>query len=161
MQNVISQERLCEQIIATLGANLTKQDIQGCLKGLEIIEPEAIKLFWQVYGAKPGIFIVLAGKVRLLDDSDNLIATVPSGASFSEQSLFSEQNYINFAARASTSLKLCFIDGKVIHSLMSKYPQIRERMKQRAEFWDLLVLFRQNARLSRNSSIEAIWDLFN
>ncbi|MEO0684622.1 MAG: hypothetical protein AAFY76_06125, partial [Cyanobacteria bacterium J06649_11] len=70
MQNVISQERLCEQIIATLGANLTKQDIQGCLKGLEIIEPEAIKLFWQVYEAKPGIFIVLAGKARLLDDSD-------------------------------------------------------------------------------------------
>jgi len=157
MHDVISQEQLCEKIIATLGENLTKEEIQGCLKGLEIIEPKVTKLFWQAESAKPGIFIVLAGKARLLDDSDNLIATVPCGASFSEQSLFSEQNYMNLAARASTSLKLCYISGEMIHDLMVKYPQMRERLWKRAEFWDVLLLCRQNSELSRNSSTEEIF----
>ncbi|MDY6902668.1 MAG: peptidase domain-containing ABC transporter [Cyanobacteriota bacterium] len=157
MQNVISQEQLCEEIIATLGKNLTKEEIQSCLKGLEIIEPKVTKLFWQAGSAKPGIFIVLAGKVRLLDDADNLIATVTCGASFSEQSLFPEQSYINLAARASTSLQLCYLSGDTIHHLMTKYPEIQERLRRRAEFWDVLLLCRQNSQLSRSSSTEQLF----
>ena len=80
MQNVISQEQLCEENIATLGENLAKEEIQSCLKGLEIIEPQATKLFWQVESAKPGVFIVLRGKARLLDDADNLIAAGAYGS---------------------------------------------------------------------------------
>ncbi|AFY52969.1 bacteriocin-processing peptidase [Rivularia sp. PCC 7116] len=157
MQNVISQEQLYENIIATFGENLTRQEIQSCLKGLEIVEPKVTKLFWQLLEAKPGIFIVLAGKVRLLDDSDNLIATLSSGASFGEQSLFSEQNFIPCAARASTSLKLGFISLETIHDLMERYPQIRQRFWRRAEYWDLLLLCDRKFQLSRSSSTEKIF----
>ncbi|MEA5597859.1 peptidase domain-containing ABC transporter [Rivularia sp. UHCC 0363] len=152
MQNVLSQEQLCKNIIATLGESLSDQDIQSCLKGVEIIEPEVAKLFWQGLEAKPGIYIVLAGQARLLDSSDNLIATVKSGVSFSEQSLFREQN-LDLSARASNSLKLAFIDGEVIHDLMEKYPQIREHLYRRAEFWDILLLCR-HSQLSRSDPEE-------
>ncbi len=157
MQDVLSQEQLCHTIIATLGESLTEQDIQSCLKKIEIIEPKVAKLFWRSPEAKPGIFIVLAGKVRLLDDSDNLIATVSCGASFGEQSLFGEQNFINLTARASTSLKLCFISGEALYGLMEKHPQIRERFYRRAEFWDILLLCRQNSQLPLSSSTEEIF----
>ncbi|MGB3638679.1 MAG: peptidase domain-containing ABC transporter [Rivularia sp. (in: cyanobacteria)] len=157
MQDVLSQEQLCDKIIATLGESLVEQDIQSCLKKIEIIEPKVAKLFWLTPEAKPGIFIVLAGKVRLLDDSDNLIATVSCGASFGEQSLFNEQNFLPFAARASTSLKLCFISGEALYSLMEKHPQIRERLYKRAEFWDILLLCRQNTQLSRSWDPEEIF----
>ena len=157
MQNVISQEQLCERIIATLGESITKEEIQSCLKGLEIIEPKVTKLFWQAESAKPGIFIVLAGKARLLDDADNLIATVTYGESFIEQSLFPEENYISFAARASTGLKLCYLSGELIHKLIAKYPQIRDRLRQRAEFWDMLLSCRQNSQIPRISSTEKIF----
>ncbi|MEO0842091.1 MAG: peptidase domain-containing ABC transporter, partial [Cyanobacteria bacterium J06643_5] len=158
MQNVISREQLCEKIIATLGVNLTKEDIQGCLKGLEIIEPKVTKLFWQTDGsAKPGVFIVLTGKARLLDDADNLVATVADGESFIEQSLFPEQNYMNFAARASTSLKLCYLSAEIVHQLIAKYPEIRERLFQRAEFWDLLLMCRQNSQILRITSVEEVF----
>ncbi|MEM6755145.1 MAG: cyclic nucleotide-binding domain-containing protein, partial [Cyanobacteria bacterium P01_C01_bin.38] len=153
IQPVLSQEQLCNQITATLGESLTQQDIQTCLKGLEIIEPKVAKLFWRSLEAKSGIFIVLAGKVRLLDDGDNLIATVPCGASFSEQSLFPE-SFLPLAARASTSLKLCYVNGEVLHGLMTKYPQLKERLYRRAEFWDILLLCRQNSQLSRISFTE-------
>ncbi|MEM7713544.1 MAG: peptidase domain-containing ABC transporter [Cyanobacteria bacterium P01_A01_bin.68] len=157
MQNVVSQEQLCEKIVATLGENLTKEEIQSCLKGLEVIEPKVTKLFWQAESAKPGVFIVLAGKARLLDDADNLIATVAYGESFIEQSLFPEENYINFAVRASTGLKLCYLSGEIIYKLIVKYPRIRERLRQRAEFWDILLMCRQNSQISRISSAEEIF----
>ncbi|MEL6164988.1 MAG: cysteine peptidase family C39 domain-containing protein, partial [Cyanobacteria bacterium J06628_3] len=157
MQNVISQEQLCEEIIATLGENLAKEEIQSCLKGLEIIEPQVTKLFWQVESAKPGVFIVLRGKARLLDDADNLIATVAYGTSFSEQSLFPEQSYINLAARASSSLQLCYLSGDTVHLLIAKYPEIRERLFQRAEFWDLLLMCRQNSQILRITSVEEVF----
>ncbi len=157
IQDVLSQEQLCQKIIATLGESLTEQDIQSCLKKIEIIEPKVAKLFWRSPEAKPGIFIVLAGKVRLLDDSDNLIATVSCGEYFGEQSLFNEQNFLPFAARASTSLKLCFISGEALCSLMEKHPQIRERLYKRAEFWDILLLCRQNSQLSRSLDPEKIF----
>ncbi|MBV6623602.1 MAG: peptidase domain-containing ABC transporter [Rivularia sp. (in: Bacteria)] len=157
MQNVIPQKQLYENIIATFGENLTEQEVQSCLKGLEIIEPKVTKLFWQLVEAKPGIFIVLTGKVRLLDDADNLIATLSSGVSFGEQSLFGEQNFIPCAARASTSLKLGFISLEAIDELMEKYPQIRQRLWKRAELWDLLLLCDRKFQLSRNSPIEKIF----
>ncbi|WP_414622998.1 peptidase domain-containing ABC transporter [Calothrix sp. CCY 0018] len=157
MQDVLSQEQLCKKIIATLGESLIEQDIQGCLKEIEIIEPKVAKLFWRSPEAKPGIYIVLAGKVRLLDDSDNLIATVASGASFGEQTLFGEQNFLSLSARASTSLKLCFVSGEVLQGLMAKYPQVKERLYRRAEFWDILLLCRQNSQLSRSCSTEEMF----
>jgi ATP-binding cassette subfamily B protein len=150
MQNVLSQEQLCHKIIATLGKSLIEQDIQSCLKEIEIIEPKVAKLFWRSTQAKPGIFIVLAGKARLLDGLDNLIATVESGASFGEQSLFGKENFINLAARASTSLKLCYLSGEALYSLMEKHPLFRDRLYRRAEFWDILLLCRQNSQLSRS-----------
>lgn len=157
MQGVLSQEQLCKRIIATLGESLTEQDIQSCLKQVEIIEPKVAKLFWRSPEAKPGIFVVLAGKARLLDAADNLIATVSSGASFGEQSLFGEQNFLNLSARASTSLKLCYISSEVLDGLMTKYPEIKQRLYRRAEFWDILLLCRQNSQLSRSCSTEEIF----
>ncbi|MEM9925663.1 MAG: peptidase domain-containing ABC transporter [Cyanobacteria bacterium P01_D01_bin.50] len=154
MQNVFSQEQLCKKIIATLGESLTEQDQTSCLKGVEVIEPKCSKLFWQSTIAKPGIYIVMAGKARILDASDNLIATVSSGGSFGEQSLFGEQNFLSLAARASTSLRLCFINGEALHGLMEKYSRIRERLWRRAEFWDVLLLCRQNSQILRSSFIE-------
>ncbi|MGB6295835.1 MAG: peptidase domain-containing ABC transporter [Rivularia sp. (in: cyanobacteria)] len=157
MQGVLSQEQLCKRIIATLGESLTEQDIQSCLKQVEIIEPKVAKLFWRSPEAKPGIFVVLTGKARLLDAADNLIATVSSGASFGEQSLFGEQNFLNLSARASTSLKLCYISSEALDGLITKYPQVKERLYRRAEFWDILLLCRQNSQLSRSCSTEEIF----
>ncbi|MEM6752596.1 MAG: peptidase domain-containing ABC transporter [Cyanobacteria bacterium P01_C01_bin.38] len=154
MQSVFSPEQLCSKIIAIFGENIAEQDIQSCLKDLEILEPKATKLFWQATEAKPGIYIVLAGRVRILDNSDNLIATLSSGAAFGEQSLFSEQRFLFIAARASTSVKLCFIPDGILCELIEKNPQIQEHLYKRAEFWDLLVLSRQNSQLPSSISPE-------
>ncbi|MEO1560659.1 MAG: cysteine peptidase family C39 domain-containing protein [Cyanobacteria bacterium J06632_19] len=157
IQNVCSQEELREKIFAIFGESLEKRDLEGCLKSLEVIEAEATKLFWQATEAQPGIYVVLEGRIRILDNSDNLIATVSSGAAFGEQSLFKEQNFLFLAAKASTSVKLCFIRGAILSDLMGKNPQIRDILYKRAEFWDLLLLCRQNSQIPSNISLEQMF----
>ncbi|MEL6458524.1 MAG: peptidase domain-containing ABC transporter [Cyanobacteria bacterium J06621_15] len=154
MQSVSSQEQLCSKIIAIFGESLAEQDIKSCLKDLEIFEPKPTKLFWQSTEAQPGVYVVLEGRVRILDDSDNLVVTVSSGTGFGEQTLFREQSFLFLAAKASTSVKLCFIPYRVLHELMEKKPQIWDNFCKRAEFWDLLVLFRQNSQLPSGISPE-------
>jgi hypothetical protein len=63
-----------QQLTQTLGQPLSEQELSNCLQQIEILEPNAGKLFWQTSDATVGIYIILAGKVRLLNSTDNLIA---------------------------------------------------------------------------------------
>ena len=79
-----------------------------------------------------GIYIAIAGKVRLLSSADELITTLEAGDSFGEFTLFKEVDFKPYGARASVNLQLCFIPGEVLWPLMAKYPQIREHLWAKA-----------------------------
>ncbi len=153
MQSVFSQEVICQKITNILGDTLTSEELQSCVAAAKIVEPPVAKLFWQATEAEAGIYIVLAGKVRLLDGSDNLITTLASDGSFGELSLFPKDDFQPYAARASTNLKLCYLKGEALQGLMDKHPTIRERLFTRAEHWDLLLLCHQQ---HPNLSIEGM-----
>lgn len=87
------------------------------------------------------VSIVLTGKVRLLDEADNLIVTLNGGESFGEGSLFPEEKFTNYTARASTNVQLCCIAHDTL-LLLEKYPSIYARLHARALRWDLLLLCR-------------------
>ncbi len=137
-------DQLHKSVSSILGETLCENEIHSFLTDVEIVEPSVGKLFWQAMEAKGGIFLVLAGKVRLLDKANKLIATSSTGASFGELSLFDQQDFQAYSARASTSLKLCYLKGEALHSWMEKYPQLRLHLFTRAEHWDLLLLCRQH-----------------
>ncbi|NDJ24510.1 ATP-binding cassette domain-containing protein [Nostoc sp. B(2019)] len=113
-----------------LGHSLSTEEFQHCLKQVKFINPKVGK-FWQGTDA-PGIYIAIAGKVRLLDSADELIATLEAGESFGEFTLFNEVDFRPYTARASVNLQLCFIPGEVLWPLMAKYPQIREHLWTKA-----------------------------
>ena len=75
---------------------------------------------------------MIAGKVRLLSSADEFITTLEAGDSFGEFTLFKEDDFKPYAARASVNLQLCFIPGEVLWPLMAKYPQIREHLWAKA-----------------------------
>ncbi|MBD0301708.1 MAG: cyclic nucleotide-binding domain-containing protein, partial [Tolypothrix sp. T3-bin4] len=120
---------------------LSDSELGRCLTLLEIVEPPTAKQFWQAAEAKPGIYIILAGKCRLLDSADNLITTLSVGESFGEVTLFPEQELTNYAARASVNLKLGYIPKEALQEVIRQYPSIGDRMSARAEIWDFLVSF--------------------
>jgi ATP-binding cassette subfamily B protein len=126
--SAFSKQQLGQQLAQTLGQTLSEPELSNCFKDIEILEPTAGKRFWQTADAAVGIYIILAGKVRLLDSTDNLIASVGAGASFGELTLFPEEQFQPYAARASLNLKLCYIPGDVLRSLIRKYPSIAEHL---------------------------------
>ncbi|MBW4456043.1 MAG: cyclic nucleotide-binding domain-containing protein, partial [Nostoc indistinguendum CM1-VF10] len=116
----------------------------------EIFEPPVAKQFWLTTAANPGIYIVLAGKVRVLDNEENLITTLSAGSSFGEATLFAQEAFQPYAVRASTNLKLCYLKQEILLGLMDRFPGIVDRLFKRAELWDLVMLYRQNSQLLSN-----------
>ncbi|MBD2729938.1 peptidase domain-containing ABC transporter [Nostoc sp. FACHB-892] len=147
-----------QQLAQTLGQTLSEQELSDCIKQIEILQHSAGKLFWQTADASVGIYIILAGKVRLLDRTDNLIASVGAGTSFAQLTLFPEEQFQPYVARASVNLKLGYIPGNCLRSLIRKYPSIGQHLHHQAVLWDLLLLCRQNAALN-NAAYEGVMQI--
>ncbi len=133
---VVSTQNLNQQLAQALGQSLSEQDLSNCCKQIEILEPAAGKQFWQSTDANPGIYIILTGKVRLLDSTDNLIASIGAGVSFGELTLFPKEQFQSYTARASINLKVGYLKGELLHALFGKYPAIRQHLYQQAIAWD-------------------------
>jgi ATP-binding cassette subfamily B protein len=114
-----------------LGNSLAEADFQHCINQAEYLHPKVGK-FWRGSGAKPGIHIIMAGKVRLLDDNDELIITLGTGEAFGEFTLFPEANFPAYDARATLHLELCFLPGETVAVLLAKHPEIREHLWQKS-----------------------------
>ncbi|MEH1968583.1 peptidase domain-containing ABC transporter [Nostoc sp.] len=152
MPPVLSEQHLGERLLYALGAKLSEKELQNFLAEMEIVEPPLAKQFWQSAQTNPGIYIILTGKVRLLDSSENLITTFGAWCFFGELTLFPEANFSPYVVRASTSLKLGYFRQEALQTLIDKYPTIRDRLCARAELWDLLLLCRQISQFPCHTS---------
>ncbi|MDZ8086235.1 MAG: peptidase domain-containing ABC transporter [Nostoc sp. DedQUE12b] len=130
-QDISAQLVTLQQFNKILGHSLSTEEFQHYLQQVKFINPKVGK-FWQGTDVQPGIYIAIAGKVRLLDSADELIATLEAGDSFGEFTLFKEGDFKAYAARASVNLQLCFVPGEVLWPLMAKYPQIRKHLWAKA-----------------------------
>ncbi len=150
-----SQQQLGQQLAQTLGQTLSEQELSNCLKQMKILEPTAGKPFWQATEAPTGIYIILASKARVLDRADNLIASLETGASFGELTLFPEERFQPYTVRASLNLKLCYLSGELLQDLIAKHPRIRDHLYHQAVVEDLLLLCRQIPPL-RNTALGGV-----
>lgn len=114
-----------------MGYSLTAEEFHHYLPELQPINPKVGK-FWTGKNVEPGIYIIITGKVRLLDDNDELITTLEPGESFGEFTLFTESEFQPYAARASANLQLCFLPERLLLPLIAKYPEIREHLWEKA-----------------------------
>ncbi|MEH1892802.1 MAG: peptidase domain-containing ABC transporter [Nostoc sp.] len=130
-QDISAQLVTLQQFNNTLGYSLSTEEFQHCLQQVKFINPKVGK-FWQGTDVESGIYIAIAGKVRLLSSADELITTLEAGDTFGEFTLFKEVDFRPYGARASVNLQLCFIPGEVLWPLMAKYPQIREHLWAKA-----------------------------
>ncbi len=135
------------------GYNLSETQFKHCITHGETLTPKVGK-FWQGDQAKAGIYIIVTGKVRLLDSADELIATLESGESFGEFTLFPDANFHPYNARASLNLELCFIPAEVISQLLTEEPQIREYLREKAEKIDNLLVSSEETVSQQNQISE-------
>lgn len=153
------EQNVAQQLEAAVGQKISASEFKRCFREIELLEPASGKPFWQSVDAPPGLFIVLAGKVRLLDHNANLIASLETGESFGELTLFRDAHFQPYTARASLKLKLGFFSENCLRSL-PHYNQIQDRLYQQGVRWDLLLLCRHTPLLAEAStdSLRALLD---
>jgi signal-transduction protein with cAMP-binding, CBS, and nucleotidyltransferase domain len=139
-----------QQLAGTLGHIISEAELNPYLKYAIVQEPTAGQLFWQATDAEPGIYLVIKGKVRLLDSTNELIATLHSGTSFGESTLFPTGSFQPYSARGSVNLQLYFLPPRLLRELCRQYPSIKEHLYRQAVLQDLLLQCPQMLAL-RNS----------
>jgi ATP-binding cassette subfamily B protein len=85
-----------------------------------------------------GLYIIISGKVRLLDDHDEQIAKLEGGETFGEYLFFPDLDFYPYQARASTHTKLCLIPSFALSDLIENSSKTREYFLNRASQTDLL-----------------------
>jgi HlyB family type I secretion system ABC transporter len=133
-----------ERLVQTLGTEITSLDLVKIQAQTQILSIVPGTSFWQSRDGKPGIYIVLAGKVRLFDLQGQRIATLAVGKSFGASTLFPTDNLGDYVAKAAlvvggTEILLGSIDRDCIESWCHKYPTIRNHLYERARYLEAIL----------------------
>ncbi|WP_019505013.1 peptidase domain-containing ABC transporter [Pleurocapsa sp. PCC 7319] len=140
----VFKKRLQQQLEKTFARSLSLSELEQYLPVIKLVEPSTGKQFWQSNQSIPGIYLILTGKVRLFDVYGQLLTSSEEGTSFGELTLFPQESFCPYLARASFRLRLAFIPGSLIQTLIKDDPHLEEHLKQQALFQDLLLLCRQS-----------------
>ncbi len=126
-----------------LSASLSETELNSLLSSFEIITPQAGKCFWQTGASPPGFYIVLEGRVRLLDRADDLVVSLSSGESFGELSLFPPGNFQPYSIRASHNVQIGYLNVPYLQRLAQPHPAIVTQLHAQAIARDLHILLKQ------------------
>jgi ATP-binding cassette subfamily B protein len=152
LSELTSQDHLEQQLAQILGAKLSPSELKQCQKALQIITPTPGKPFWNSQQGQSGVYLVIKGKIRLLDSNDNLLISLGVGAAFGELSLFPEQSFQPYTVRASFQLQLVYLNEQFLRTLIKKKPEVEQYLYRQALQLDLLLLCRQTSPL-KNASL--------
>ena len=129
----VDQQITISQIMGSvLGNLLSDRELDNCINKMQILELSAGKRFWEPFTSPAGIYIVLAGKVRILDSSDRLMISLETGKSFGELSLFPAEHFATYSVRSSLNAQVGFIAVEILQPLIAKYATLREHLHQLA-----------------------------
>ncbi|MEM8808253.1 MAG: peptidase domain-containing ABC transporter [Cyanobacteria bacterium P01_G01_bin.38] len=134
MEQHPSTVSLSSQALSHLfGVTFSDIQRQTCLSQIQIVQPK-VGAFWHSQDNKPGLYIILAGKVRLLDEAGNLVETLGQGQAFGDCTLFStEDTFFVYAARASLGVEVGFLPQAQLDNLMHQFPKVRQHLLNRAK----------------------------
>ena len=138
---------LAQEVIQRLndvwGTNIFSRQLDFHANKLELIQPDPGQLFWDSNGGKVGVYLILQGKVRLLDYEDNLVISLTVDKLFGQISLFPQGDFQTYKVRASLDVKLVYLDETIINSLIKLTPQIQDILYRQTAEIDLLCLHQQ------------------
>ena len=137
---VQSPANLNQQFRQAFKQTLAEPDLDHLLKQLQIFSPNPGEPFWEANVSPAGIYLILEGKVRLLDRQDNLIVSLSSGTLLGQMSLFPEAGLQPHAARASWGLKLGYLSLESLQRYLSPESNLRKKLYEGSLAWDLLLL---------------------
>lgn len=136
---------------------LSPQILKQLQDAVEIINPPPSKCFWRSQDI-PGIWVVLSGKVRLLNQSNELLVSLTEGMSFGAASLERVDTLLDYEARASYQVTIGFIAQSRLRQCVELSDCLHPYLNQAAHRWNTFLQLRQNFP---NSSGKELWAFSN
>jgi ATP-binding cassette, subfamily B, bacterial HlyB/CyaB len=116
-----------QQLNEICNISLTPAEYQHCLKKAQLINPEVGKL-WTAKNMTAGLYILLSGKVRLLDADDEMITAITTGQYFGEYTCFPTAQLSPYITRAGVNVQICFLPQAALQPLLDKYPSLDRQL---------------------------------
>jgi HlyB family type I secretion system ABC transporter len=138
VQNFALNSIAADSLMQILGTEIATADLDRLQASAETLVVLPGTNFWRADEDRAGIYIVLAGKVRLFDLQDDRLATLTVGKSFGASTLFPSAEFSPYSAKAAlvfggTEVSIAYLPSAAIYALWEKYPQIQAHLRQRAE----------------------------
>ncbi len=135
---------LPRQLIQVLGSEIAEQDLTQLQSQTQLLTISPGQSFWYSDDCQPGIYIVLAGKVRLFNPDRERIATLTVGQSFGQSTLFPDPEFSPYMAKAAlvvsgVEILVVFVPKSEIDSLSHKYPQIQSEIELQAQHLEAII----------------------
>ncbi len=139
VQNITTPSISPQQLNLALGHSLSKREFDRYSQQIRFLQPKTGQ-FWQSVDAEAGVYIVLEGKVRLINNVGDLVATLEADASFGECTFFPDASFEPCSIKASRNVKLCYLPPELLFPLIGQSPQILEHFKKQAQALNALLL---------------------
>jgi ATP-binding cassette, subfamily B, bacterial HlyB/CyaB len=88
---------------------------------------------WSQSDIAAGLYIILSGKVRLLDAEDEMIEGLAAGQYFGEYTFCPDRSMTTYIARAGVNVQICFLSQASLIPLLDQYPSMRQHLQTVAE----------------------------
>jgi ATP-binding cassette, subfamily B, bacterial HlyB/CyaB len=133
-----------DRLTQALGTEIAPPDLTKIQTQIQILTIVPGTSFWQANDGQPGLYLILAGKVRLFDLQGHRVATLNEGRSFGESTLFSAAIFAVYTAKAAlvvggSEILVGFIPRDLVQSWWQKYPAIQSHLSQRAQYLDAIL----------------------
>ncbi len=136
------KEQISPQLLPDIFAtSLSEVEYQRLLAKAIYLTPKVGKLTLQT-----GLYLIVNGKIRLLDTNDIQIAKLEASESFGESLLFPDAPFSPYEVRASIDVQLYFIPSSDLADIFQKYPKIREHFWQKASYLNTLISSRNSLK---------------
>jgi HlyB family type I secretion system ABC transporter len=123
-----------ELLVQALNLALSEEDHRQITQLAQKIQTLKLQQFWQSMTAKPGLYVVLAGRVRLIDEDRNYFTTLMAGDCFGEITLFSQHRFAPYAARSTEEpTTLLFLPKKLLKDLCDRHPILKQTLAEQAQ----------------------------
>ena len=139
-------------LIQVLGTEIPAADLTKIQSQTQILTIAPGQIFWKSSDGQQGIYIILAGKVRLFNLQSgspggtlgSRVATLTIGKSFGASTLFPDADWSHYTAKAAlvvggVEILVGFIPRDRIESWWGKYPSIRNHLSERAQHFDAIL----------------------
>jgi HlyB family type I secretion system ABC transporter len=120
---------------------LTESQRDAIAAQIEVFDLAAGELLWSTPEPNEGLYIVLMGKVRLLDAQGDLIVTLKPAEWLGMATLFPQEAFQRFGARASFQTQVGFLSGATVAAVLAQ-PQAPVQTPARS---DAMALLHQHA----------------